>query len=838
MSGNNRSFVRQTKEKYLAAFLFGALCLLLPLLPIMISNHGYFIYSGDFNAQQIPFYNMANDSVRSGGTFGWNWLTDLGSDFMTSYSFYLWGSPFFWLSAALPRGLVTFSMPFLLALKHGLASLTAYAYIRRFVRNKNFALIGGLLYASSGFQAYNIFFNHFQDVTAFFPLMLIAVEENINNGRKGIFAVTVAFMAILNYYFFSGQAVFLVIYYLFRMTAPDFRTTWKKFFCLAFEAVLGVMIAGFILLPSALAIIGNQRVNNFALGTDMLLYHDNTLIPRVIQSFFMPPDTPASPNLFYSDYEKWASIGGYLPLFSMAGVAAFLHSNKKHWASRLSVCCIIFAFVPFLNSLFQAVNSYYYARWFYMPILIFAMMTAQSLDDTKADLGFGWKLCAGVLLAFAVMGCLPTGGENEKLRFFRLPDDPIYFWITIFVALCCLVGSALIFRLRKKGRPFVKLAVWMTAAASILCICTSVYNCAATVRYSRLYVKSAIKGKDAVCENVSSDNFFRIDMSEDCDNFSMLWGLPNMRAFQSVVSTSIMDFYHEIDISRDVASRAEPDHYTLRGLFSVKYYYRDIRYAEPFDKLGSLSSSDSKRSSGEKDYSNEDITKLLPGFKYKGASDYFEYYENELYIPMGFGYDTYISADDAKKLTSSNREKLLIQALVLDRDQIKKYGDILTEYTAGNDLTESDYMRICREKQQNASSEFSYGNNSFRSVIQLEKPQLVFFSVPFSKGWSAEVNGRKADVEKVSYGFMAVKAEPGKNEIVFHYRTPGLTTGAFISIIGIILLAAYLIINRIFFRNKNEICHIHFYGYDPISSPSASQKYCTDLLRKDRKYGE
>lgn len=834
MSEKNCSFARQTKEKYLAAFLMGALCLLLPLLPIMISNHGYFIYCGDFNAQQIPFYNMANDTVRSGGAFGWNWLTDLGTDFMTSYSFYLWGSPFFWLSAALPRGLVTFSMPFLLALKHGLASLTAYAYIRRFVRSKNAALMGALLYACSGFQAYNIFFNHFQDVTAFFPLLLIAMEENINNGRKGIFAVTVAFMAILNYYFFSGQAVFLVIYYLFRVFSPDFRTSWKKFFCLAFEAVLGALIAGFILLPSALAIINNHRVNNFALGTDMLLYHDNTLIPRIIQSFFMPPDTPASPNLFVSDYEKWASIGGYLPLFSMAGVAAFIRGHKKHWASRLSFCCIIFAFIPILNSLFQAVNSYYYARWFYMPILIFAMMTAQSLDDAKADLFFGWKLCAGVLLSFSVMGCLPTGGENEKLRFFRLPSDPLYFWITIAAAFCCLVGSAVLFRLKKQGRPFMRLGVWMTAAASVLCICTAVYYCASTVGYSRLYVKSAIKGKNDICEEISQDNFFRIDISENCDNYSMLWKLPNMRSFQSVVSTSIMDFYQNIGIARDVASRAEPDHYTLRGLFSVKYYYRDIRYAKPFDELDEISSgSDTKASSNEKDYSNEDITKLLPGFVYKGANDNFEFYENELYIPMGFGYDSYISVRDAERRSNQAREKLLIDALVLTDKQIEKYGDILMEYDNENDLTKDEYISICKEKQQNASSEFSFTHNSFRSVIELDKPQLVFFSVPYSDGWTAEVNGKSADIEKVSYGFMAVKADAGESKIVFRYRTPGLVAGTILTVIGLLLLAGYIIISRLFFKNDKEYGHTHFYGYNSLTSPDASHRYCESLLRKD-----
>ena len=156
----------------LIAFLLGFGSLLLVLLPILIADGGYYIYYGDYNSQQIPFYQLANDAVRT-GSFGWNWYTDLGANFIGSYSFYLLGSPFFWLSVLLPRSWVVFAMPFLLCLKHGVAALTAYAYIRRFVRNPKAAMIGGMLYAFSGFQLFNIFFNHFQDVTAFFPLMLI-----------------------------------------------------------------------------------------------------------------------------------------------------------------------------------------------------------------------------------------------------------------------------------------------------------------------------------------------------------------------------------------------------------------------------------------------------------------------------------------------------------------------------------------------------------------------------------------------------------------------------------------------------------------------------------------
>ena len=149
---------------------------------------------------------------------------------------------------------------------------------------------------------------------------------------------------------------------------------------------------------------------------------------------------------------------------------------------------------------------------------------------------------------------------------------------------------------------------------------------------------------------------------------------------------------------------------------------------------------------------------------------------------MGFGYDSYISVRDAERRSNQAREKLLIDALVLTDKQIEKYGDIHMEY---------------------------------------------------SDGWTAEVNGKSADIEKVSYGFMAVKADAGESKIVFRYRTPGLVAGTILTVIGLLLLAGYIIISRLFFKNDKEYGHTHFYGYNSLTSPDASHRYCESLLRKD-----
>lgn len=188
MSNDLKITDKKPDELYLKAFFLGFICIFLAILPIMVSEKGYFIFYGDYNAQQIPFYRLAYDAARS-GQLGWNWFTDLGSDFMTSYSFYLFGSPFFRLATLLPEKLVTCSMPVLLAVKHGVASLTAYAYIRRFVRSKEAALAGGLLYAYSGFQLFNIFFNHFQDVTALFRSCL-SLWRKISTAAKRAYSLS------------------------------------------------------------------------------------------------------------------------------------------------------------------------------------------------------------------------------------------------------------------------------------------------------------------------------------------------------------------------------------------------------------------------------------------------------------------------------------------------------------------------------------------------------------------------------------------------------------------------------------------------------------------------
>lgn len=223
-----RSGEKKEKEKYLLLFIVAFVGMLIAFLPTMITNDGIFLYYGDFNSQQMMFYEHANEMVRN-GNMAWDWGTDLGANFIGSYSFYLLGSPFFWLSTLFPLKAVPFLIPWLLCLKTAVAAVTAYAFIRRFVSNTNACFAGAMLYAFSGFQAYNVFFNHFHDVTAFFPLLLLGFEMLVQDKKKGAFAIAVGICASISYFFFVCEVVFVVIYFFIRCTDKEFKIDMKTF---------------------------------------------------------------------------------------------------------------------------------------------------------------------------------------------------------------------------------------------------------------------------------------------------------------------------------------------------------------------------------------------------------------------------------------------------------------------------------------------------------------------------------------------------------------------------------------------------------------------------------
>ena len=783
---------------YLKAFVYGLCISFLLFIPFIAVDQGLFLFYGDFNVQQVPFYQMCHDAIRSGNV-KWSWTTDLGANFVGSYSFYLLGSPFFWLTIPFPSEAVPYLMGPLLMLKFACASFTGTVFIRRYVKDPSSAVLGGLLYGFSGFSVYNIFFNHFHEAIIVFPLLLWALDEYMEKRRRGVFAFMVFLSCFVNYYFFTGQVAFTLIYFFLRLFSGDWRLNLRDFLLLICEAVLGLLLSCVLLLPTVLAVLQNPRVDNPPEGWNALLYGWNQRYIHILECFFFPPDIPARPNFTPESEAKWASLGAWLPLFSMAGVIGFMKRNRGHWLRRILPLLFLMALVPILNSAFQMFNASYYARWYYMLTLMMALATVRAVEDPETEWHSSIRWVLGITLGIALpIGLMWKENTNEGVTYytFGLEQYPTRFWSYVAIALLSLLLLTAVFRFRRTNfKKFMKAATLGVAVISLL---YGTYFIALGKTQSDSTRKHLIPYCINAGDNISlpDTETCRIDVYDGMDNQAMFWQIPTIQAFHSIVPGSIMEFYPTIGVTRDVGSRPETDVYGLRGLTSCRWLFDPILSGENF---GGETGNDP----------------VMPGWTYYDTQNGFDIWENQYYIPMGFSYDYYVTREEYDECMESNRHLLLLKALVLSDEQVEKYGTLLEHLpisgtetiedgyegeTYADQLrltyTEDAYYQDCLERKSMACSSFSRDNDGFSATFEGDKERLVFFSVPYESGWSATVNGEPAEVEKVSVGFMAVKVLAGKSEIRFNYTTPGLSMGALITLLSALLFCVYLFLTK------------------------------------------
>ena len=769
----------QSHKKFWQAVGLCALTAAIFFLPFYILDGGFFHYAGDFNSQQISFYRYMNGFVKGAGypdsafagaphnTF--SWATDLGSGVMNAYSFYLYGSPFFWLSVLLPQSWLPYMMVPLLVLKFGVAGGGAFLYLRRYVKNENYAVLGACLYALSGFAVYNVFFNHFVDVVALFPYLLWALDEAIYENRHGLFAFWVAVNLLNNYFFFVGQVIFLCIYFVCKLTAKDFRLTGRKFGHLLWESVLGVAMGCLLLFPAVLSLLQNPRTIDLSSGWGFLTYAKVQQYLAILLSWILPPDSPYLTSVWSEGVIKWTSMTAYLPLCSLAGAMAYWRSRKADSKKRIVAVCAVCALVPVLNSAFYALNSSYYARWYYMPTLILAAMTVNALEDPDVDLdaparGIGW-----IMLATLVFAVVPVRDDTTGTWSFGVLKNPEQFFVVLGFG---LLGLALYRYLCGIWRQNSRFAQRMTAAVLVFaCVFSMVHI--GIGKFGQWHTDSDLVEQDTNALQLKNDlpeGDYRIDTYKIHDNIGMWLDKSCLQYFGSTAAPSILSFYPGLGVKRDVRSEPEITNYALRGLLSVEYLITTPEKRESFEDEADA------------------------GWTYLADVDGYTLYHNDNYVPMGFTYDYYVTKTTYEASVKTLRSNLLLRALVLEDEDVKAYGQYLTELPDAmlDDLHYDSYTQDCADRRAHSCSVFQMNNAGFHAEITLEKQNLVFFSVPYDDGFTAYVNGEKTDILRVDEGLMAVLCPAGTSSIDFVYQAAGLSASRVVTAVAIPVWVVYV----------------------------------------------
>lgn len=593
-------------NKLLLSFL---LCLILGffiVVPNIIIGNGVYHLMADFDLQQIPFNILMNRSIKN-GDFYYTFYNDIGSNFIGTFSFYNLFSVFTLFGFLFPSSVFPYIVGPLIIFKYGICGIFSYLFLKRYVSNKNYAVIGALLYTFSGFQLTNMLF-HFQDIIVFFPLLLYGFDSLVYDNKKNIFTISVFLCAITNWFFFISECIFLVIYYIINIICREYRFDIKVFIRIIIEGLFGILMASFVLIPSMLFTISNPRIGSSWTIIEALKYPFIRYV-ELFKGLFLPPDTMTNRSFF--EIANYSSAELFLPVVGLIVVFSYIIKNPKDRLSIMMIVFFVMMFIPILNSIFTVFNTMYYARWFFMLILIMSLITIKGLED-------GLSIKSGIVIETIGLIILFIISIIFNNRF--VFSDYRYI---IFICVLCIVGIITLYFINNSNNKIIYLFI------SIFIYVVLIGNYM-TFKYKDYYFDNELYNKYIIYEDYSKYSNSRLSSKNSCfPNLSSTKNSMIINSFNTNISGNAFNFYNSLGEER---------------ITSTNIYNKDI-----LNILGVKYTIDCE------------------GTNYIILN-------NEEELPIGYIPDNYISIDDFNILNNEEKINKLYDYVVLDNKQINKYS--------------------------------------------------------------------------------------------------------------------------------------------------------------------
>ena len=121
-----------------------------------------------------------------------------------------------------------------------------------------------------------------------------------------------------------------------------------------------------------------------------------------------------------------------------------------------------------------------------------------------------------------------------------------------------------------------------------------------------------------------------------------------------------------------------------------------------------------------------------------------------------------------------------------------KYKDIAI-YSQTMDNYAQRVNALKENSLQNAKAE----KNTVTGNITVDKDKMLVVTLPYQKGWTAYVDGKKTDIQRVNYQYIGINLKKGSHDIKLHYQLPGIKLAFMITGGGIVVFAAIIVFNII-----------------------------------------
>ena len=865
-----------------------------------------FIWREDGLEQHFAILYNFNVNLRNIFTNGINlfsWETGLGLDMIEQYSYYILGDPFAYLSLLFPMDKLELAYDMLIIIRMYFIGIAFLCYCK-YNKKSNFnSMLGCIIYTFSGFVIYaGLRHPYFLNAVILLPLVFLGIDKILKENKIGFFIVIIAITAIVNYYFLYMITILALIYsvvkYISEYKEEGFKVFINKFLKTCLGYIIGILIAGIILLPTINGYLNSNRLSNYENVKYNLRYYASVFTGLI------------SNNFLYWTRICTASITLILLPVSLLNI-------KKDKENRTIIINIIITTImlllqfcgSFMNGLSFSTN-----RWSFGYIFLLSYMVVLNF---RQDLKYSKKELISMIvlpIIYYIVLILLKGIVEIRICF-----------VTNAIAILIFAIIAVTNYLKRKDNvnskifKYLKYLIFLIVLINIVFYGRDLYSKSGK-KYINEFVKSnsvinkysdynkKIKKFDEAIETIKKKDktFYRISTNKyKLPNASLVYNYKSINSYLSLGNKYIGKLSKELE-NRGYYSDTNPlrefDNRTkITTLLGTKYFIvneKNKEYVpygyELYDEINT----------------NNKITQI---------------YKNKNYLGLGIFYDNYILENEYNKLNALEKEQAIIESAVLkekpennvnenlnliNKLQINTVKDVNYKITKSSEVkdnkvkikkkkqkvileidnvenselyilikgfnykgTEENNIKIkydnitkvqnFRDKEMDPyyfynpnilinlgykdihknkieivfpnkgtyswdkikiyaipmetydkainkikENEFKlekYENDKILGNIQNENSGILQLSIPYTKGWTAYVDGKKTDTIVVNTAFIGILLEKGNHKIELKYETPLLKVGVIFTILGLISFIVVVIYEKnLKIKNRDE----------------------------------
>ncbi|MFA6923065.1 MAG: YfhO family protein [Bacteroidales bacterium] len=731
----------------------------------------------------FPQYVHIADYLKTEGIPKWSFNQGMGQNLFPGCI----PDPFTLFILIMGKDNVAYTVFFAEFFKIFFAGLFFYLFIKKLINSEFTAIIGGVMYSFTGFIILGGCWSIFSTEAVYLALLLYSFEKLYKDNNWFLFPISIFLITInqpVDLYLFG---LFLLIYLIFRFIEEKENKFKKVFFFftkLAGLGILGVSMSSFFLINDIIQMLESPRVSGSSSYFNKLMSfpifgfeeksHYVTAILRSFSSDIM--GTGMNFKGWYNYLEAPLFYCGLVNLLLFPQIFLNLDRKRKILYSALFAFFIIPVIFPFFRYSYWLFAGDYYRSFSLFVTFILLLYSIKALDFILKTLKINIVILIISVILLLILLYYPYY-ENEKIINEKLRSN-IAIFICIYAFLIYLLKFNTV-RVIIQIAFFIVLIIELSYLSNITInkrpVITGIEN-KQKIGYNDYTVEAVefLKSKDKSFFRINKDYFSGLAIHSSINDAKAqdFYGTQSYHSFNQLNYVKFLIEMGIIDSKQKLQTRLGAEEVQTRWASGV----RDFPLLHSFASVKYALTKTPKSNLIQMEY---DSLTTIGDIKIL---------KNKFALPLGFTYNTFIRYKNFTKLSQIQKATTLFKACVIN-DSIYSFKE-LAEFNISDtskNYSWDVYAKDIANLKIDTLKISEHTQNSIKGKINLDKKKMLFFSIPYDKGWVIKVNGKDVKPFMINIGFIGLFLDKGENNVELSYLPPFYYTSAIISLISVFL---------------------------------------------------